>query len=126
MLSDFPIAPALPVSDLARARSFYEGTLGFTASEVNEEAGEAGYVSGGVAFLVYVTQWAGTNQATAAAWRVDDVVATMAELKGAGVTFEEYDLPGLKTVDGLLEMPAGQVAWFKDPDGNILAIEHFG
>lgn len=127
MLSDFPLATSLPVSDLARARSFYEETLGFTPVEVNEEMGEAAYKSGGADFFVYVSQLAGTNQATAAAWRVDDVKATMAELKNAGVTFEEYDLPGLKTVDGLLDIPPdGQVAWFKDPDGNILAIEHFG
>lgn len=123
MLSDFPIAVSLPVSDVARARQFYEEVLGFQAAQVNEEMGEVEYSSGGVNFFIYATGSAGTNQATAAAWRVSGLDGVMADLGDKGVVFEEYDLPGLKTENGVVTAPNGRAAWFKDPDGNILAVE---
>lgn len=123
MLSDFPIAAALPVSDVARARQFYEEVLGFEAARVNEEMGEVEYKSGGVDFFIYVTGSAGTNQATAAAWRVSGLESVMADLRDKGVVFEEYDLPGLKTENGVVTAPNGRAAWFKDTEGNILAVE---
>ena len=123
MLSDFPIAAALPVSDVARARQFYEEVLGFQAAQVNEEMGEVEYSSGGVNFFIYATGSAGTNQATAAAWRVSGLDGVMADLGDKGVVFEEYDLPGLKTENGVMTAPNGRAAWFKDSEGNILAVE---
>lgn len=123
MLSDFPIAPAIPISDVARARKFYEEILGFEATEVIEEIGEIAYQSGGVTFFIYATGSAGTNQATAAAWRVSGLDAIMEELRSRGVVFEEYDFPGLKTENGVATIPNGRAAWFKDTEGNILALD---
>ncbi len=85
--------------------------------------GIAMYRSGGVAFFVYQTESAGSNQATAATWRVADLDSVMADLRSKGVVFEEYDLPELKTVDGVLEIHGERAAWFKDSEGNILALD---
>jgi predicted enzyme related to lactoylglutathione lyase len=123
MLSNFPMSPVLPAVDIARARQFYEEVLGFQPSEVLEEMGQVTYQSGGVSFFVYATSFAGTNQATSAGWRVDDLDAEMADLRSRGVVFEEFDLPGLKTVNGVVEIPSGRAAWFKDTEGNILAMD---
>lgn len=123
MLADFAISPTLPVSDLARARQFYEETLEFEATEVLEEMGQVTYQSGSGTFLIYMTAAGGTNQATAAGWRVDDLDSVMADLRSRGVVFEEYDLPGLKTENGVVEIPGGKAAWFKDTEGNILALD---
>ena len=123
MLSNFPMSPVLPASDIARARQFYEEVLGFQPSEVLEEMGQVTYQSGGGGFFVYATGSAGTNQATSAGWRVDDLDAEMSDLRSRGVVFEEFDLPGLKTVNGVVEVPGGRAAWFKDTEGNILALD---
>ena len=111
----------LAVKDLAEARRFYEGLLGFT--QVDEEDGELiVYKSGGTVFNVYRSDYAGTNQATAVTWEVDDIEAEVASLRSKGVTFEHYDMPGL-SLEGDVHVGEGmKVAWFKDPDGNILNI----
>lgn len=126
MLSDFAISPALPVGDLARARTFYEGVLGFTPEEVLEGPGQVFYRSGGTTFFIYVTGSAGTNRATAAAWSVTGIADVVAELRSKGVVFEDYDFPGLKTENGIAEVPGGKAAWFTDPEGNILALDELG
>jgi catechol 2,3-dioxygenase-like lactoylglutathione lyase family enzyme len=125
MLSDYPVGAALGVRDLARARAFYEDVLGFTAAEIHPETDEVVYRAGDATwFFVYVTPSAGTNQATAAAFRVADLAATVADLRSRGVTFAEYDLPGLKTVEGIATQADGTgVAWFADPDGNIIGLD---
>ena len=123
MLSDYAISPALPAGDIARARKFYEEVLGFQPTEVVEEMGEVHFQSGGVDFFVYATTAAGTNQATSAGWRVEDLDEVMSDLRSRGVVFEEYDLPGLKTVNGVVEIPRGRAAWFKDTEGNILVMD---
>jgi catechol 2,3-dioxygenase-like lactoylglutathione lyase family enzyme len=112
----------LAVKDLSRAKQFYEGTLGF--EPVGHEGDELiVYRSGKTRFNVYRSKEAGTNKATAVTWTVgDNVKAVVQELKAKGVTFERYDLPGL-TLEGDVHVGDGmQVAWFKDPDGNILNI----
>jgi catechol 2,3-dioxygenase-like lactoylglutathione lyase family enzyme len=120
-MSSFRYAAAtLPVSDVARAKEFYEGKLGFVLEE--ENAGGLLYRVSDSYVFVYPTQFAGTNQATACSFDVEDIAAAVAELRGKGVTFEEYDFPGLKTVDGIADLEGEQGAWFKDPDGNILAL----
>ena len=113
-------AATLPVTDVDRAKGFYEGKLGFTLEE--ENAGGLLYRVADSYVFVYPTQFAGTNQATAASFDVEDIAAAVAELRGKGVAFEEYDFPGLKTVDGISELEGELAAWFKDPDGNILAL----
>lgn len=114
----------LPVSDLDRARKFYEETLGLTPRQERPD-GVVYEVDAGSPILVYPSQFAGSNQATAASFTVDDVTAAAETLRGKGVTFEEYDLPGLKTENGIAELEGNKGAWFKDPDGNILAIGDF-
>jgi len=121
MLQQAPIYAYVPVKDLARARKFYEQTLGFSPDYENE--GGVGYKgAGGTAFFLYPSEFAGTNKASQAFWVVKDVRAEVAELKAKGVTFEEYDAPGFKTVDSIATGGGAMTAWFKDPEGNIMAI----
>lgn len=122
MLADKDVAANIAVKDLARAQKFYEGTLGL------KEAGREGeeviaYRSGNSTVLVYRSEFAGTNKATCMTWIVGDEVDKIArELKSKGVAFEHYDMPGLK-LEGDVHVGHGmKVAWFKDPDGNILNI----
>jgi catechol 2,3-dioxygenase-like lactoylglutathione lyase family enzyme len=122
MLTERPCAAMLPASDLERAKKWYAEKLGF--QPVSEDEGGVQYkAGGGTQFWVYPSQFAGTNQATAMGFVASDLSAQMDELRGRGVTFEEYDLPGLKTVDGIAEWEEGERgAWFKDSEGNILAL----
>ena len=121
ILADAPVSAGLPASDIERARAFYEGTLGLPI--VQEFEGALTFSSGnGTMLFVYPSQFAGTNQATAAGWQVGDIEAAMEELRSKGVTFEEYDLPGLRTVDGIATLGPTKSSWFKDTEGNILAL----
>jgi predicted enzyme related to lactoylglutathione lyase len=111
----------IPAKDVDRARKFYEGRLGFTPKE--EVAGGVVYAcAGGTACFLYPTPNAGTSKASQAFWQVDDVEREVAELKARGVTFEEYDAPGFKTVNGIMTAGGAKAAWFKDTEGNILAV----
>jgi predicted enzyme related to lactoylglutathione lyase len=121
MLQDSPMYSYLPATDVARARAFYEQKLGLRPSE--EIAGGVVYkFAGGTACFLYPTKNAGTNRASQAYWQVKDVEREVAELKSRGVTFEEYDVPGMKTVNGIATAGGAKTAWFKDTEGNILAI----
>ena len=121
MLSTSQIIAYVPVSDLARARQFYEQKLGFQPLELND-AGVM-YESGkGSRFFVYKSAGAGTSKASTAFWNVPNLEAEMAELRKRGVVFEEYDTPGFKTVNGVATGGGAKTAWFKDADGNILAV----
>jgi catechol 2,3-dioxygenase-like lactoylglutathione lyase family enzyme len=124
-LSDGPVIPTLAVKDLKRAREFYEGTLGFKPGKDMGEGGVIYKAGKETALLVYPSGSAGTNQATYAGFSVDDIEETMTELREKGVKFEDYDFPGLKTENGVAtyEEGGGKSAWFKDPDGNILALD---
>jgi catechol 2,3-dioxygenase-like lactoylglutathione lyase family enzyme len=121
MLQKSPIFAYIPVKDMARARKFYEETLGFKPSRTIE-GGVHFECGNGTGFFMYPSQFAGTSRASQAFWSVPDVRAEVAELRAKGVVFEEYDTPGLKTVDGIATGRGAMTAWFKDPDGNILAI----
>jgi catechol 2,3-dioxygenase-like lactoylglutathione lyase family enzyme len=123
MLGDRDVAAALAVADLDAARGFYEGTLGLRP-EMDQSPEAVLYASGSSKVLVYRSQYAGTNQATAATWAVgDDLEAVIEELRGKGVTFEHYDdLPGTTREGDVHVMGDTRGAWFKDPDGNILAL----
>ena len=111
----------LAVKDIDRARGFYTGTLGL--KEVDQEGDELIVLkSGDSAVSVYRSDYAGTNKATAVTWAVDDIEAEVETLKQKGVMFEHYDMPGLE-LEGDVHIGEGmKVAWFKDPDGNILNI----
>lgn len=122
MLNDKEAMATIAVKDMAIARKFYEGTLGLERSG-DEGEGEVAYKSGVSTVLVYVSQYAGTNQATTATWNVGDALDEIVkDLKGRGVTFEHYDLPGTRRVGDIHEAGPIRVAWLKDPDGNILSL----
>lgn len=111
----------LAVSDLDRARQFYTGTLGL--KQVDNEGEELLVLkSGDSSINVYRSEYAGTNEATAVTWEVDDIDAEVDDLKRKGVAFEHYDLPGLKAEGDVHVGDGMKIAWFKDPDGNILNI----
>jgi len=121
MLKDARIVPYIPVANVARARAFYEERIGLVAKE--EYAGGVIYECGdGSWVFMYPSAGAGTSRASTAFWAVDDVVAEVAALRKKGVVFEEYDMPGLKTVNGIATGGGAKTAWFKDTEGNILAI----
>jgi catechol 2,3-dioxygenase-like lactoylglutathione lyase family enzyme len=111
----------LAVKDLDRARAFYTETLGL--EQVDNEGDELVVLKSGDTMLnVYRSDYAGTNEATAVTWEVDDIEAEVASLKGKGIFFEHYDMPGL-ALEGDVHVGEGmKIAWFKDPDGNILNI----
>jgi len=114
--------PVLPAEDLSRARAFYHGTLGL---EVEDMPGGQFLVHAGgdSSVLVYETSHT-TAHNTAAVFLVEDLSTTMSDLRSHGVRFEDYDMPGLKTIDGVAETPAGSTAWFTDSEGNIIAVAH--
>jgi catechol 2,3-dioxygenase-like lactoylglutathione lyase family enzyme len=120
MLQDSPMYSYIPAKDVARARAFYEGPLGFKPT--SETAGGVAYeCAGGTSCFLYPTPNAGTSKASQAFWQVKDIEAEMAELKRRGVTFEKYDMPG-SDANGIVTGGGAKAAWFKDPEGNILAI----
>jgi predicted enzyme related to lactoylglutathione lyase len=121
MLQDSPIYAYLPATDVARARQFYEQKLGFKPSQ-EIEGGVAYKFKNGTACFLYPTDNAGTNRASQAFWQVDDVEREVADLKARGVTFEEYDTPEVQTVNSIMTAGSSKAAWFKDTEGNILAI----
>jgi predicted enzyme related to lactoylglutathione lyase len=119
MLQNSPMYAYLPAKDVARARRFYEEKLGFVPKR--EVAGGVTYeFAGGTGCFLYPTPNAGTSAASQAFWQVADVEREVAELKAKGVTFEHYDMPGMK--DGIATRGGARTAWFKDTEGNILAI----
>ena len=122
MLGDRDAVANLAVKDLNKAKAFYEGTLGLTP--VGAEGHEViVFKSGSSTLNVYRSQYAGTNKATAVTWVVgDDVESVVRALKAKGVAFERYDMPGMRHEGDVHVAGKMKVAWFKDPDGNILNI----
>ena len=120
MLGGKNAAASLAVSDLERARDFYGNTLGLTT--LQDVPGALVYKSGDSAILVYSSEYAGTNKATAATWAVgDDLDAIVQDLKAKGIAFEHYDdLPDTRREGDVHVMGEIRGVWFKDPDGNIL------
>jgi predicted enzyme related to lactoylglutathione lyase len=120
MLRTAPICAYIPVSKVSRARKFYEETIGLKPKE--DYAGGVIYECGGAEVFMYPTSSAGTSKASQAFWRVADVEAEVSELKARGVKFEEYDMPGIKMENSIATGGGAKTAWFKDTEGNILAI----
>ena len=121
MFADFDAIATVAVKDLAAARHFYESMLGLKA--IHNEGDElVTYRCGHTSLNVYRSPFAGSNKATAVAWMVDNVPNLVSALHDKGVIFEHYDMPGM-TRDGDVHSGNGmKIAWFKDPDGNILNI----
>jgi catechol 2,3-dioxygenase-like lactoylglutathione lyase family enzyme len=122
-LSDYPVGAAVAVTDIARARRFYEDQLGLP---VDIDSGDhVRYQCGGdTKLMVFVSPYAGTAKSTLAGWEIGDVEAVVEELSGRGVTFEQYDEGGITTdAKGIAHFDGGaKVAYFADPDGNILSL----
>ncbi len=122
MFSEQSSAAMLPASDMERAKKWYADVMGLTPA-IEDEGGMQYMTGKGTQFWVYPLQFAGSNQATAMGFMAKDLSAEMDGLKAKGVTFEEYDIPGVKTVDGIAEFAPGERgAWFKDSEGNIIAL----
>ena len=121
MLQNAPMYSYIPAKDVARARKFYEEKLGIKPKQ--ETAGGVVYEFGnGTACFLYPTPNAGTSQASQAFWQVDDIEREVAELKTRGVKFEEYDMPDMKGENSIYTGGGARAAWFKDSEGNILAV----
>jgi catechol 2,3-dioxygenase-like lactoylglutathione lyase family enzyme len=121
MIGKSDATPMVAVSDLDRARKFYEDKLGLKTE--NEMGGEVVTMKSGDTLInVYRSEFAGTNKATALTFAVDDVEAEVRDLKDKGIFFEHYDLPGLTREGDFYVAEGMKTAWFKDPDGNILSI----
>jgi catechol 2,3-dioxygenase-like lactoylglutathione lyase family enzyme len=123
MISKALATPTLPVVDLKRARSFYEGKLGFKV--IQEDPSPGLRLRCGDCTTLYLYQRSATKaDHTVVSFDVDDIEAEVNELKKKGIKFEEYDLPdmGIKTVNGIASMNGDKAAWFRDTEGNILAL----
>ena len=125
MLADFAPSATVAVKDLAKVRPFYEEILGLKPIGADMRGAQAFAVAGGT-MVVYESQFAGTNQATAVTWTLgEELDATVKDLAAKGVAFEHYQWPGV-ILEGDVHVADGpgpsRVAWFKDPDGNILSI----
>ena len=128
MLEHSDVATRLPVQDLKRARSFYAEKLGL--EPVEERPGGLLYRCGRGSFALFLSAGAATGTHTQMGWEVADIEATVAALRSRGVVFEEYDLPGLKTVNGIAQIAGNypskgsgeKGAWFKDSEGNLVGI----
>jgi len=120
MLQKSSMYSYIPAKDVARARQFYEQKVGLIPKQ--ETAGGVVYeFAGGTACFLYPTPNAGTSQASQAFWDVEDVEREVAELKARGVQFEDYDMPG-KDENGIVTAGGAKAAWFKDSEGNIMAV----
>lgn len=121
MLGDKDAVANLAVKDLKAAKKFYEETIGLKA--IGGQGDELiVFRSGNSTINVYRSDYAGTNKATAVTWMLDDVEDAVRTLKTKGVTFEHYDMPDLTRKGDVHVCGKMKVAWFKDPDGNILNI----
>src|SRR5947208_2534930 len=120
MLSAAPIRAYIPVANLQRARKFYEETVGLDPGAVY--GGGVIYKCGDTEVFLYPTSNAGTSKASQAFWQVDDVEAEVTELKRRGVKFEDYDMPGVTMKNSILTGGGAKAAWFKDTEGNIMAV----
>jgi catechol 2,3-dioxygenase-like lactoylglutathione lyase family enzyme len=128
MLRNGRVASRLPAQDLARAKAFYAEKLGL--EPVEEREGGLRYVCAAGEFALFESAGTASGDHTQMGWDVDDIEATVRDLRARGVVFEEYDLPGLKTVDGIADIAGNypskgsgeRGAWFRDSEGNMLGI----
>jgi predicted enzyme related to lactoylglutathione lyase len=123
MLSNAPVTPTLPATDINRAKQFYTEKLGLKEASVPNIPPDSVMFDCGQGTMLFIYQRPPSPaQHTLAGFKVDDLAAEMAELRSRGVVFEEYDFPGLKTVDGIADDGSSKSAWFRDSEGNILAL----
>ena len=116
------VAMMLPVTDVDRARSFYDESLGLDYTGTNDEGSAMFALDGGATLVLLPRPDSRPSESTAMSFEVDDVSSEISALEDRGVTFEDYDLPDFKTVDHVCEFGDERAAWFKDPDGNVLCL----
>lgn len=122
MLSDSPVSAILPATDLARAKDFYQNKLGLKVKDMPMDDPIMFEAGQGSVLVVYKRPEPTKAEHTVAGFLVDDVEKTVKDLEAKGVKFEDYDMPDLKTVNHIMDYGQGKSAWFKDSEGNILAI----
>jgi catechol 2,3-dioxygenase-like lactoylglutathione lyase family enzyme len=129
MLEDGNVATRIPVGNLQRAKAFYADKLGL--EPIEERPGGLRYSCANGEFALFESAGAASGDHTQMAWEVDDIEATVGQLRARGVEFEEYDLPGMKTVNGIAEVAGNypskggkgeRAAWFRDSEGNLFGI----
>src|SRR3954452_21574202 len=124
MLKNATVTANLPAADLGRARDFYADKLELTPSQEFGGMMLVYRTAGGSTFSIYHTDYAGQAGHTLAQWHVDDVDQAVADLKGKGVEFEHYDMPGVEWNNDVASMgDMGKAAWFKDSENNTLCID---
>jgi catechol 2,3-dioxygenase-like lactoylglutathione lyase family enzyme len=121
VLTSTRVTCMLPVKDLARARQFYEERLGLEALGAKPD-GKFVYACGGTELALFPKPEGTKAEHTAISFRVGDIRSAIAELKARGVVFDDYDLPGFKTVEHVCVLGSEKAAWFRDPEGNILCL----
>lgn len=121
MLKSGRVEATIPAQDLARAKAFYTEKLGLTPTEERPEEIQFD-LGGGTTFLLFQSAGAASGTHTQAGFVVDDAVAEIADLRSRGVKFEEYDLPELKTENGVATIEGGKGGWFKDTEGNLISV----
>jgi predicted enzyme related to lactoylglutathione lyase len=124
MLEGARVHTTLPAMDIERAKAFYTKKVGATAGD--SSPGGMFFMFGESRFVIYPTPNPNRGGHTQMGISVKDVGAAVRELRGRGVTFEDYDMPGLKTVDGIATTPGGMAAWFKDTEGNTIGLIQLG
>ncbi len=124
MISNLTAMATIPAANMERAKKVYGEKLGLKVEET-EPTGEVKYKSGNSTFLLYESQFAGTAKSTAMTFETDNLDRDMRDLRNKGIKFEEYDMGELKTVNGVASIGDVKGAWFKDTEGNIIALtEH--
>lgn len=121
MIADHRVTVMLPARDTTRARVWYEEKLGLKPDRTTDY-GATYTLKGGTPMFLYESQFAGSAGHTLLSFDTDDLARDMRELRAKGVAFEEYDLPDLKTVDGVADFDSVKNAWFKDSEGNIIGL----
>jgi catechol 2,3-dioxygenase-like lactoylglutathione lyase family enzyme len=125
-LSDHRVGATIAVADMSRTREFYEGRLGLSPGPMDEEGGVVYECGGGTTLLVYHSpEHAGRATATVATWEIPDLDQAVEELSSNGIAFEQYGAPIETDERGIHSMDGRRVAWFKDPDGNTIAVGEF-
>jgi catechol 2,3-dioxygenase-like lactoylglutathione lyase family enzyme len=121
MLSNASVTTMLPVKDMDRARAFYENCLGLRPGNFRPD-GKYEYAVGGTTLALFPKPEGTKAEHTAISFRVTDIATSIADLEKAGVVFEDYDLPGFKTVEHVCVLGSEKAAWFKDTEGNFLCL----
>lgn len=122
MLSQASVTTILPVVDMSRARAFYEGKLGFEPGEPKPDGDVLYHVGGGAQIALHTKEGGTKADHTALSFEVRDIEKDIRELESAGVVFEDYDLPGLKTTNHVCVLGSEKAAWFRDTEGNYLCL----